>query len=274
MSWKNIKNFLIALLLIACIVIGTMLWLSGDQEPYTKESLEKSAALMKESGIIVDSNMLKGNFDGMKLYRFTLPRDYPEQVAQKLLCGNISDVFTVPDGVELRTNIGEVLFVGDDFTIRYACSVQSASITEAEAEEILILTLDSPRFGAARQSNEDSKNVTFIQTLGSYPIPENRLTCSFDDGKLVSMEGKWCFPDKCSTFSAQLHDYLNIMFTERERVTADSAENAEKKTLTVENLEKCYGVESTDSKTAFVLVPSLNITYKEGERATHSAVAN
>lgn len=265
---------MIALLLIACTIIGATLWLSGDQEPYTKESLEKSAALMKESGIIIDSDLLKGDLDGMKLYRFTLPRDYPEQVAQKLVHGTVTDVFTIPGGVELRTDIGEVVYVGNDFTLEYSCPVQSAALTKDEVEDRLIPSAEAPQFGAGQKIGDDPQDVTFTQMLGNYPIPENVLSCHFITGKLTSLEGKWCFPDKCSTFPAQLRDYLNIMFTERERISAESSKNAEKKVLTVENLERCYSVESTDTKTAFVLVPSLKITYTDGEQAIHSAVAN
>ncbi len=271
MSWKNIKTFMIALLLIACTVIGTMLLLGGKQEPYTKEALEKSAELMKENGITVDSSLLKGDFENMKLYRFTLPRDYPEQVAQKLVNGNVTDVFTVPGGVELRTDMGEILYVGNDFTVEYSCT--TPSVTETEIQERLLPQAESPRFGLRRQGGEGTQDAVFTQTLSNFPIPENEISCRFVDGKLASLWGKWCFPDKCSTFSAQLRDYLNIMFTERERVAAQSSESATKKSLTVNALEKCYGIENTDSKTTFVLVPSLSIVYKEGERAIHSAVA-
>lgn len=273
MSWKNIKTFMIALLLIACTVIFVMLLLGGDQEPYTAQSLEKSAALMKDSGIILDSDLLKGDFEGMKPYRFTLPRDYPEQVAQKLVTGNITDVFTVPNGVELRADTGETLYVGNDFTVKYSCPDPSKSIGQEDLEQRLLPLTESPKFGVGQKDGGDPQKTVYVQTVGNYPIPENEMICSFADGKLVSMEGKWCFPDKCSTFSAQLHDYLNIMFTERERVSSESSENPSKKDLTVETLEKCYGIENTDSKTTFVLVPSLSIIYKEGEQVIHSAVA-
>ena len=72
---------MIILLLIACIIVGAMLWLNGDNEPYTKDSLEKAAKLMADSGIILEGRQLLGNFDGMRLFRFTLPQDYPEKVA-------------------------------------------------------------------------------------------------------------------------------------------------------------------------------------------------
>ncbi|MBQ4327056.1 MAG: hypothetical protein IJC32_01425 [Clostridia bacterium] len=273
MSWKNIKTFMIALLLIACTVIFVMLLLGGNQEPYTAESLEKSAALMRESGIILDKDLLKGDFEGMKPYRFTLPRDYPEQVAQKLVNGNITDVFTVPDGVELRSDSGEILYVGNDFTVRYSCPDRSNSVTQEDLEQRLLPLTESPKFGISRKDGDDPQKAIYVQTIGNYPIPENEMICSFADGKLVSMEGKWCFPDKCSTFSAQLRDYLNIMFTERERISSEAPENVSKKDLTVESLEKCYGIENTDSKNTFVLVPSLSIIYKEGEQVIHSAVA-
>ncbi len=271
MSWKNIKTFMIILLLLACIVVGAMLWLNGDNEPYTRESLEKAAELMAKSGITVDSEQLLGDFEGMRLYRFTLPQDYPEKVAETLTVGKVTDVFTVPNGVEMRTDAGEILFVGSDFTVSYSCSFANESISEDEIEALLVPLCQSPEFGVQRiESEQSSEMPVFIQTLGSLPIPENEITCNFVDGKLSSFEGKWCFPDKCSTFSAHLRDYLNIMFTERERVSADVSS---KKDLTVKKLEKCYGIESTESKTAFVLVPSLNIIYKEGERSIHSAVA-
>lgn len=265
MSWKNIKTFMIILLLIAGIIVGTMLLLGGNKEIYTKESLEKSVALMEKSGIIIDAELLKGDFDGMKIYRFTLSKDYPEKIAENITAGNVTDVFTVPGGVEIRTDRGEILFVGDDFSISYECS--EGALTEEDTEKSLLPSCESPKFNVRRQVNGDL--VTFTQTLDGTPIPENTVICKFDNGKLTEFSGKWCFPDKCGTFSAQLRDYLNIMFTERERVDAED----EKKQLTVEELEKCYGIETGEGKSVFLLVPSLHIVYKEGESAVHSAVA-
>ena len=274
MSWKNIKTFMIILLLIACIIVGSMLWLNGDNEPYTMDSLEKAAKLMADSGIILEGRQLLGNFDGMKLFRFTLPQDYPEKVAERLTVGQITDVFTVPDGVAIRTDKGESLFIGSDFTINYRSLFTDVGFSESEAETLLAPTCQSPEFGMVRNdSTQNAGEVVYTQTLGDMPIPENQIKCNFVDGRLTSFEGKWCFPDKCSAFSAPLRDYLNIMFIERERVNAENTGVETKKELTVKELEKCYGIESNESKTSFILIPSLNIIYREGERAIHSAVA-
>lgn len=261
---------MLILLLLACIIVGAMLLLNGDNESYSRESLEKAAELMAKSGITVDSEQLLGDFEGMRLYRFTLPQDYPEKLAETLTVGKVTDIFTLPNGVEMRTDAGERLFVGSDFTVNYNLPSANHGFSEDEIEALLVPPCQSPEFGVQRvETEQNSESLIFIQTLGSFPIPQNEITCNFVDGKLSSFEGKWCFPDKCSTFSAQLRDYLNIMFTERERISAD-AEN--RKNLTVKKLEKCYGIESTESKTSFILVPSLNIIYKEAERAIHSAV--
>ena len=271
MSWKNIKTFMIILLFIACIIVGAMLLLGGNKEAYPKESLEKSVALMEKSGIIIDAEQLKGNFDGMKVYRFTLPKDYPEKVAKSVTSGSVTDIFTVPGGIEIRTDRGETLFVGDNFRITYKCP--DGIIPEAEIEKLLLPVCESPAFGVRRvtaEKNGNVESVALIQMLGDTPIPENSVDCVFTDGKLTEFSGKWCFPDKCGTFSAPLRDYLNIMFTERERVDAEQ----NKKTLMVDMLEKCYGVESTEGKSAFLLVPSLHIIYKEGDNAIHSAVSD
>ena len=275
MSWKNIKTFMIILLLLACIIVGTMLWLNGDNEPYTEESLQRAAELMADSGIKIDSKQLLGNFDGMRLYRFTLPQDYPERVAEKLAVGDITDAFTVPDGVTILTDKGESLFVGDDFTVNYRASDTGEGISESEMEELLLPACQSPQFGILQNETvQNTGETVYTQTVGGLPIPENEIKCSFVDGKLASFTGKWCFPDKCSTFSAQLRDYLNIMFTERERVDDEGLGADGNKLLTVKELEKCYGIESNEGKTAFILVPSLNVVYEEGEYAIHSAVAD
>ena len=273
MSWKNIKSFMIILLLLACIVVGAMLWLNGDNEPYTDDALEKAAELMSESGISVSVDQLQGDFSGMKLYRFTLPQDYPERVAEKLASGKATDVFAVPNGIAIRTDQGESLFVGNDFTISYRCLNARDGATEQEIATLLVPDCQFPEFGVLKKKGTESDGeVIFVQTLGDYPFPESEVKCNFVDGKLSSFSGKWYFPDKCSTFSAQLRDYLNIMFTERERVDTENADAENKKTLTVKELEKCYGVESGEGKSTFVLVPSLHIVYKEGEEAIHGAV--
>ncbi len=270
MSWKNIKTFMIILLLIACIIVGAMLLFGGSKETYTKESLEKAVALMEKSGITIDAEQLTGDFDGMKIYRFNPAKDYPESVAAALTSGNVTDVFTVPGGVEMRTDLGEIIFVGDDFSISYKCP--DGSLSESDIKKRLLPTCEAPVFDIRREeSGTDSEYVIFTQTLSGSPIPENTVKCKFTNEKLTEFSGKWCFPDKCSTFSAQLRDYLNIMFTERERV---DAEDGEKKQLTVKNLEKCYGIENGDGKSVFLLVPSLHVVYKEGESAIHSAVAD
>ncbi len=274
MSWKNIKTFMIILLLIACVVIGTMLLLGGKKELYTKDSLEKSVSLMEKSGILITSAQLKGTFDDMNIYRFTLPQDYPERVAEGITVGNITDIYAVPGGVEMHTDSAERVFIGTDLSISYYCQGAPRDISEEEIGELLAPDCTSPSFGVRREGSEingASEFVTFVQTVEGLPITENQIKCRFTDGKLASFEGKWCFPDKCGTFSAQLRDYLNIMFTERERVNSEAGG---KRTLTVKELEKCYGVENSDGKSVFILVPSLHIIYKEGESAIHSAVVD
>ena len=265
---------MIILLLLACIIVGAMLRLNRNNEPYTADSLQKAAELMADSGIKINSEQLLGSFDGMKIYRFTLSQDYPEKVAEKLMVGSITDVFTVPDGVAIRSDKGESLFVGNDFSVNYRSLNANDGILESDIENLLMPACQSPEFGLSCNGNEQNTGErVFVQMLGDLPIPENEIKCNIVDGKLTSFAGKWCFPDKCSTFSAQLRDYLNIMFTERERVNAENTDTETKKELTVKGLEKCYGIESNESKTAFILVPSLNVIYKEGEHAIHSAVA-
>ena len=77
----------------------------GDKYPMSRfpdhledidKALEKAAKLMADSGIILEGRQLLGNFDGMKLFRFTLPQDYPEKVAERLTVGKITDVDVSP----------------------------------------------------------------------------------------------------------------------------------------------------------------------------------
>ena len=270
MNWKNIKTFLIILLVAVNIFLAAMLIGRTSLKVYDKEAVGNISALLSEGGISAGDKFLNLKDNESKVYVCNIENDYSENVAIKLM-GEYDEVFTTPDGAEFFGKDSS-LKLGDDFTLTYSktdfnipdsCNQMNDDEIETLKEKIsLVLGNDFEIISA--ESSDSVQCATIMQTFDKKNIQNHTLKCYFDGDSLSYLDGTWCFLSIDDSFSAHTLDSVNILFIEKSalELAREKDENIPD-SLTVENMSICYCSHISLDASKLYLMPSWRIQWKE-----------
>ena len=288
MNWKNVKIFMIALLVIADIFLAVTLILQKNDTLYNKESIEDIQALLAESGIEVDEKFLDLKTTSGEIYVADMS-DYQSYISKKFMKNSISETFATPDGVKFFSEEGDGLEIKNVFEISFSRAsfslpesggnkVESASelkkirkqisellFSESEREDYSVLLEEATKYG----------NVTVAklkQTINGKNIENSSLICCTKDEKLMYLSGKWCFMPTDSKNSAHLLDSVNILFIEKSDIDENTAEGEAKKTRKIKNMELCSWAFVTKDNSGISFIPSWHIEWEDGESSFYNAL--
>lgn len=270
MNWKNIKTFLIILLVAVNIFLAAMLIGRTSLKVYDKEAVGNISALLSEGGISAGDKFLNLKDNESKVYVCNIENDYSENVAIKLM-GEYDEVFATPDGAEFFGK-DSGLKLGDDFTLTYSksdfnipdsCNQMNDDEIETLKEKIsLVLGNDFEIISA--ESSDSVQCATIMQTFDKKNIQNHTLKCYFDGDSLSYLDGTWCFLSIDDSFSAHTLDSVNILFIEKSalELAREKDENIPD-SLTVENMSICYCSHISLDASKLYLMPSWRIQWKE-----------
>ena len=270
MNWKNIKTFLIILLVAVNIFLAAMLIGRTSLKVYDKEAVGNISALLSEGGISAGDKFLNLKDNESKVYVCNIENDYSENVAIKLM-GEYDEVFATPDGAEFFGKDSS-LKLGDDFTLTYSksdfnipdsCNQMNDDEIETLKEKIsLVLGNDFEIISA--ESSDSVQCATIMQTFDKKNIQNHTLKCYFDGDSLSYLDGTWCFLSIDDSFSAHTLDSVNILFIEKSalELAREKDENIPD-SLTVENMSICYCSHISLDASKLYLMPSWRIQWKE-----------
>ena len=270
MNWKNIKTFLIILLVAVNIFLAAMLIGRTSLKVYDKEAVGNISALLSEGGISAGDKFLNLKDNESKVYVCNIENDYSENVAIKLM-GEYDEVFATPDGAEFFGKDSS-LKLGDDFALTYSksdfnipdsCNQMNDDEIETLKEKIsLVLGNDFEIISA--ESSDSVQCATIMQTFDKKNIQNHTLKCYFDRDSLSYLDGTWCFLSIDDSFSAHTLDSVNILFIEKSalELAREKDENIPD-SLTVENMSICYCSHISLDASKLYLMPSWRIQWKE-----------
>lgn len=287
MNWKNIKNFMLILLVAVNIFLAAMLIRQMTLKTYGNDTVRDARELLSQSVITADKKFITLSPREADLYICKTADDYAVDVAKRLMTEQY-DAFATPGGVSFLGE-NESLSIENGFDIRYASknfilpTDGTSKINEKELDNIKksltdILIGDSDDKYSFRVDEAEAigktNRITVTQTIDGLTVENHSLECYFEDDKLVCMSGKWSFLPTNEKKSAHLLDCVNILFIEKNEldakrtlITGDSAQESEDSSLplsmTLKNANVCYLSFFSEEDSALYFIPSWHLTWEE-----------
>ncbi len=270
MNWRNIKTFLMILLIAVNIFLAAMLIGRTRLKVYDKEAVSNISALLKEGGIIASEKFLNLRDDDSRVYVCNIENNYSENVAKKLM-SEYDEVFATPDGAEFFGKDSS-LKLSDDFGLTYSkigfeipCIEHEMNKEEIKSFEDKIASLLGTDFKIISAKKQDSIEYALImQTFDEKNIQNHTLKCYFEGDSPLYLDGTWCFLSIDDSFSAHTLDSVNILFIEKSALELAREKNESiSENLTVENMSICYCSHISLDASKLYLMPSWRIEWKE-----------
>ena len=280
MSWKNVKNFLIALLVAVNIVLSVFAYKYYFASSFTDlETASVASAVLKNSGINISAEALAVKKDSTEVLLCKYNREHYLALVCSILLGKEADgIYLLPSGIKAETLEGDTVLLGYDMSIDYTNSALQSEITFA-------LTSAKPLDADAAKSSrasleklialpENSLSNASCTAFGDYVFIaaeqfENSLSlygmnCVFGikNGKIVYANGKHFFSVPEEKENAQLLDKVNIMFSEKLR----------EETGTVTDISLCYTLYEDSQNGRMMFIPSYKVTYEDGRQSAVNAL--
>ncbi len=274
MNWKNIKSFLLILLIAVNIFLAFMVKKQSGASGYSAEALANVTELLEQNGIYAEKNILTLPTKEMEIVTCTVDDKYSSTVS-KLFLKEEKDIFTTPTGYSVYGKNGELLKISPSMDIYYSSDgITEGSLTNAEKKDIeddavteilsdILLSNENSDFGFKITSismSDELYEVTLVQTLSGHPVRNHRLHCIIKDSSIVFASGKWCFLPINEKISEHLLDSVNILFVERAEIGSHKS-NTEKHT--VEYMEQCYISQTLGKENQLYFMPSWHISWME-----------
>ncbi|MBE6678949.1 MAG: hypothetical protein E7598_00335 [Ruminococcaceae bacterium] len=272
MSWKNVKNFLIVLLVAVNIVLSIYAYRYYFASTFTDaDTAQIASEVLKSSGINIGADTLAVKKDSAETLYCSYDREHYLALVCSLFFGKEADgIYLVPSGIKAETLEGDSITLGYDMQINYTNAALKDEITAAlskadpiEAEEskavrqtleTLIALPENSLSDAECTAYGDYVFITANQFENSLPL--YGMTCIFGirNGKLVHADGKHFFGVPEGKESSQILDKVNIMFSEKLRG----------ETGTVKDIRLCYTLYEDSLSDRMLFIPSYEILYEDG----------
>lgn len=272
------------------------------------ETIEKLTALLNADGIYLADGALDPKKQSMVIYGGQMREEYYTETAAALSTSGVSLLFNTPTGVVLTMENGTRCAFSSGFEIRYEAAgfaelLAQTQFFETEMEALSetdgLISLESreeralqtavrsfltkaenasPRSAAyaleytdvycAKDPKTGVQYCVCVQTVKDQPIANLCSAFAVLDGVVIGMTGEWCFSGLTDTYSAQLYDQIHILYSVKERITA---ENTASHTV-LRSVSLVYAVYYHADSDLFYLLPTWRVTTDTDEEYFLNAV--
>ncbi len=272
-----------------------------QSEYLPEPSVEKIIQLLEKDGITIADGALSRKKETAVIYGGTLAEAYFTDTASALSGSEVSLSFPSPNGVVLSMENGDRCAFDGGFQIRYEASDFSELLEERGFFEADFIASVENGALAALSSREESRLSATVERFlmradgitersASYPIGYELLFCGRDEaskvdyfvcvqrvrdtrvtnlcsafavfeGEVIGMSGEWCFAEIETTYSAQLYDQINILYSVKERIMAEG----DSVSTEITSLALVYAVYYHADTGMFYMIPAWNVTTDTGE---------
>lgn len=286
MENKRIFTVLLLVLAAACVIMGVILVSVNREIGYLPEAaVDDLVEILGKAGITIDKATIPVKRERGSVYVCD-SGNYDNTVAQLLGESNCARTYIIPDGKIIVLESGAMIEFGNNFSFRFFRDGEASplpdtidlskitnTLNQKKEKEISSLATDFLERGSKRFDGNGKVNVVTIvenvwEDSGKYyamctreidgvEITNNTVMCTVEDGVVTEARGTWCFLTLCESYSAQLSDILNILFSVKKEI---AAENKEDQPLRIESVEMCYSLYFFGDDDAFCLIPCFKIT--------------
>ena len=303
-GWRIVKITLIAFLVLANIF---MLWflqsVIRSAEYLPEETIRQARELLRADGIVIGQRVVDAKKVDLPIFEGGLVEDYHASVAVKLSGCDVSLTFDAPNGVVISMENGDRFTFSDGFDIRYAAggspelrvmdpeavaSLQPLTADEEENAHKAVASLLSKAGAVTSERRQDAYRLyTFVncgrddangvlycvaeQLVDRRPLVDFRAVFAISDGKVVGMNGSWCFASTDGVYSAQLLDQINILYSVRNRILEERGDISDSREEIL-SLEIGYAVYFRSDTESFYLIPAWIVRCASGKTYSINAV--
>ncbi len=306
MEHKRIIPVLICVLAAACVVLALILVsVSEGISTLPESAVADMIALLEADNIYVARELISTQRIRGTVYVCDSP-EYNRTVAEQLNGTGVLSTYAVPNGEVLIMAGGARFEFGSSFTFRYFKNgnpVQSpvifdisglqAQISEAKRKDISDTVI---RFLDRGNGEFDDLNVaTSVDSIwekeGKYyalcsrsmdgiEIAGNLVLCAVEGDSVTEAYGTWCFLTPARTYSAQLSDLLNILFSVKKQLavretsveTDASGTEVPAEPVTITDIELCYSLYFYGDEDSFCLIPCWQIVTDTAGELIYNAI--
>ena len=293
MGWDKLKLVLIAVLIAANGILAVaVLSLYRQTSTIPAESIREVSGMLAEENILVNVDAIPTRRMDRPIYSGTLGDGYAAAVAAALCESAAARTFSAPDGVVLSMENGDRCVFSDRFGFRYEAAgivsvpeagsglraVGASAAKRARRAVADFLDRAIPVASAAQPAvgydvtvlgaDEESGVIlcSLTQSLRGAPLARLGATAAVADGRLVHMEGAWCFAEIDGSTSSQLLDQINILYGVKTRISAGEFP------IWIESLGACYAAYFQPKEDRFYLIPAWDMVYGDGTHTFINAV--
>ncbi len=334
MNWSKVKNLLIVMLIAANLFLLWQIAAQTRSRSYiAPDEIADACALLGERGLLVSeaivptkrfvSDIYESEYTGDSYFTDTAYLLSGIEYKHPLYMPDGGFLFTSEDGsrIEFDSEFGFSYIknsnsltkaytdVGtENFDARKNSGKEVSASQRTRLEELTlgflsrgIRTDEGTPFGITVTdafADPDSGIVycKAIQTLNGYPVWAHEAVCTFSGETLLAASGRWYFrPLKEKSYTTELADQINILFTDLTTVKNDLAEAAGESGIPfplestgaadipahmepgasaswrVTSLSACYTLYWNADKTALFFIPAWQINHVNGETIVYNA---
>ncbi len=266
MRHNRIIIFLSCILAVSCVIMMLTIASIYKKSNYLPESaIVDIVNVLAADNIFIDPEIVSTKLERGTVY-VCASEEYNSTVAELIGNGKVKSVYAVPNGEIIILASGERFEFYENFSFRYLKNETSAdmqnSFTVSESDEVdsenfddeTIMTvkeflesgsaefLGGDKLGIITEINgmweKNGKRYALCsRKVNGVPIAGNTALCEVENGEVTEAYGMWCFITLGESYSAQLSDYLNILFNVKKEISLTPYECVQ-----IESIELCYSL--------------------------------
>ena len=295
-GWRVLKITLIGILVIANVfMLGFLYSVFRPMERLPEDAIRQMRELFRRDGIYIPQGVVDAKKVNPVIYEGDKGTDYYTRVAEELSGSEVSRTFDAPNGMVVSLKNGDRCTFSDGFGLRYMASdapehytlntldgdtLTSVEPSLADSMQKMIADFVGRASLTGERGSEPSKSYTVIacgkdsktdigyvicqQWMEGYPLADFRTVFAVYGGEIIGMSGSWCFASRVATYSAQLMDQINILYSVRARILEERGDSGSDR-VEIVSMELGYAVYFRDDTENFYLIPAWNVGTDTGE---------
>ena len=285
MQHRQINIFLMILLSSAIVFMSVnLIRLYRNSAYLPEETVDSIVSVLARDNIRISPSIIPTKLERGTVYVCS-SEDYSKTVAQLLGNSKAKAEYIIPDGSILILENGARVSFGNNFSFRFSLDGSPQSVYDTSSvfenaaepdtktrENIAKIVMDFLDSGSRQFDTSNMSIVTVVEsvaekdgvyyalctrTIDGVAMTANRVICTIVDSAVREAEGSWSFLTLGQSYSAQLSDLFNILFSVRKEIAAAN-ENISS-AVTIESIDLCYSMYYYGDKEDFCLIPCWQI---------------
>ncbi len=258
MNWSSIKNYMIAILLLANLFLVYNIVRQDRTRNYiSDEEISDAVELLSERGLIVPRSSIPTKKFKANVYESLYNDEYYITAAQALTDSPRDLLLSLPDGgFSITAKNGETVEFDTEFGFIYSKydTFDDLAYTDITADNFSEYAIGWEELSGARLKSLSDTATDFLdsrvpsdyllsarvtegyydpisgyffilaeQCVNGYEVYSHYAICVFSDSELVYSKGRWYFAPFDENYNTELQDQINILFANLTALEAEAS---------------------------------------------------